>query len=76
MRMHSCMHIWCQHVYTTPSLPLHREDPIHNFLHCAGFPILIIAFFGGHIHDLIPDIFSFTDYVKRRFGLVVTVCMF
>ena len=39
----------------------------------AGFPILVIALLGSKIHELVPDIFSFTDYVYRRFGPVAQV---
>lgn len=39
----------------------------------AGFPILVIAFLGSKIHELLPDIYSFTDYVHRRFGAVMQV---
>ena len=40
---------------------------------CAGFPILVVALLGSKIHELIPNICSFTDYVRRRFGMVVQV---
>ena len=35
----------------------------------CGMPILIVAFFGGYIHRLVPDVLSFADFVRRRFGL-------
>lgn len=40
---------------------------------CAGFPVLMIAFLGGFVHKLVPNVMSFTDYVKRRFGPVVQI---
>ena len=35
--------------------------------------MLIIAFIGGYVHKLVPNVMSFTDYVKRRFGPVVQI---
>ena len=37
----------------------------------AGLPIILIAFLGGWIHKLVPNICSFTDFTNRRFGPVV-----
>ena len=39
----------------------------------TGLPILIIAFLGSRIHQLVPNICSFTDFTNRRFGMVVQV---
>lgn len=39
----------------------------------AGFPVLMIAFLGGYVHSLVPNVLSFTDFVRRRFGPVVQV---
>lgn len=33
----------------------------------------MIAFLGGFVHKLVPNVMSFTDFVKRRFGPVVQV---
>ena len=41
---------------------------------CAtGFPVLMIAFLGGYVHSLVPNVLSFTDFVRRRFGPVVQI---
>jgi Na+/proline symporter len=41
---------------------------------CAtGFPVLMIAFLGGYVHSLVPNVMSFTDFVRRRFGPVVQI---
>ncbi len=37
----------------------------------AGLPIILVAFLGGWIHKLVPNICSFTDFTNRRFGPVV-----
>lgn len=39
----------------------------------TGLPILLVAFLGGAIHRLVPNICSFTDYTYRRFGPFVQV---
>lgn len=39
----------------------------------AGFPILMIAFLGGFVHKLVPNVLSFSDFVQRRFGTVVQI---
>lgn len=39
----------------------------------CGLPILIVAFLGGIIHQLVPTVISMADYVRRRFGLVVSL---
>ena len=39
----------------------------------VGLPIILVAFLGGAIHRLIPNICSFTDYSYRRFGPIVQV---
>lgn len=33
----------------------------------------MIAFLGGYVHKLVPNVMSFTDFVKRRFGPVVQI---
>lgn len=33
----------------------------------------MVALLGSKIHELVPDIYSFTDYVHRRFGPVAQV---
>ena len=38
-----------------------------------GLPILLVAFLGGAIHRLVPNICSFTDFTYRRFGPFVQV---
>ena len=35
--------------------------------------MLMIAFLGGYVHKLVPNVMSFTDFVKRRFGPVVQI---
>ena len=39
----------------------------------TGLPIILVAFLGGAIHKLVPNICSFTDFTNRRFGPVVQV---
>jgi Na+/proline symporter len=39
----------------------------------SGFPVLMIAFLGGYVHKLVPNVMSFTDFVRRRFGPVVQI---
>lgn len=38
----------------------------------SGFPIMVIAFFGGVIQRRVPHILSFADYINRRFGRIVS----
>jgi Na+/proline symporter len=35
--------------------------------------VLMIAFLGSYVHKLVPNVMSFTDFVKRRFGPVVQI---
>lgn len=39
----------------------------------SGFPILMIAFLGGFVHKLVPNVLSFSDFVQRRFGTIVQI---
>ncbi|CAI5988363.1 unnamed protein product [Closterium sp. NIES-64] len=39
----------------------------------AGLPIIIVAWFGAVIHRLVPSVVSMADYVRRRFGLVISL---
>ncbi|GJP42579.1 hypothetical protein CLOM_g2130 [Closterium sp. NIES-68] len=39
----------------------------------AGLPIIIVAYFGDVIHRLVPSVVSMADYVRRRFGLGVSL---
>lgn len=39
----------------------------------SGLPVLMIAFLGGYVHKLVPNVLSFTDFVYRRFGPAVQV---
>lgn len=35
----------------------------------AGIPIIVIGMLGGLVHNLVPNVISFSDFVHRRFGL-------
>mmetsp|Transcript_1562 Transcript_1562/g.4619 ORF Transcript_1562/g.4619 Transcript_1562/m.4619 type:complete len:552 (+) Transcript_1562:384-2039(+) len=39
----------------------------------SGFPVLVIAFLGGFVHKLVPNVLSFSDFVQRRFGFTVQI---
>jgi hypothetical protein len=39
----------------------------------TGFPVLMIAYLGAYVHKLVPNVLSFTDFVRRRFGPVVQI---
>ncbi|CAI5519513.1 unnamed protein product [Closterium sp. Naga37s-1] len=39
----------------------------------AGLPIIVVAYFGAVIHRLVPSVVSMADYVRRRFGLVISL---
>eukprot|EP00271_Cylindrocystis_brebissonii_P017895 TRINITY_DN4869_c0_g1_i1.p1 TRINITY_DN4869_c0_g1~~TRINITY_DN4869_c0_g1_i1.p1 ORF type:complete len:561 (+),score=86.00 TRINITY_DN4869_c0_g1_i1:264-1946(+) len=34
----------------------------------SGFPVIIVAYFGSIIQDLVPNVMSVADFVNRRFG--------
>ena len=35
--------------------------------------MLVIAFLGGSVHRLVPNVLSFSDFVQRRFGTAVQI---
>lgn len=51
----------------------HLMSFVHLLVCSAGFPVLIIAFLGGYVHQLVPNVMSFTDFVRRRFGPFVQI---
>ena len=35
----------------------------------SGIPLIVVAWLGSIIHELVPDVLSMSDFVRRRFGL-------